>query len=170
MYKKQGKRKGFSLVELVVTVSILGVLAMVVIPKLNGAVAKSKDTKATASIENLRKASNIYYTEHGKSFSDTYEKAKKENDLKNPEDYQLFKEDLENLVKKGYVEAKAISELINGKNGDASAIEVGSAVTKEQCGAFKSEYIPLKLSEDGIGIIFNVTDKYNSKCELWIDK
>ena len=68
---KQGgkvmKRKGFTLIELVVVVAIILLLAATLAPKLRKEVAKARDAKAVAALGSLRTAVNIFYSDKGKT-------------------------------------------------------------------------------------------------------
>ena len=63
---KVQKNKGFTLIELVVVVAIIGVLAAIVTPRIRTALMKAKDAKAVATLDALRTATNVYYAEKGK--------------------------------------------------------------------------------------------------------
>ncbi len=60
------KRKGFTLIELVVVVAIILLLAATLAPKLRKEVAKARDAKAVAALGSLRTAVNIFYSDKGK--------------------------------------------------------------------------------------------------------
>lgn len=59
------KNSGFTLIELVVVVAIIGVLAAIVTPKIRTSLMKAKDAKVVASLDALRTAANVYYAEKG---------------------------------------------------------------------------------------------------------
>jgi prepilin-type N-terminal cleavage/methylation domain-containing protein len=62
--KKQ--RKGFTLVELVIVIAILGILAAYAVPKYQGLVEQARSAEARAQLGTFRSALGIYYAKnHG---------------------------------------------------------------------------------------------------------
>ena len=63
---KQNKKfaKGFTLLELLVVVVIIGVLAAIALPQYKMAVLKSKYARAKQTASDIRKAYELYYTVH----------------------------------------------------------------------------------------------------------
>jgi general secretion pathway protein G len=59
------REKGFTLIELMVVVVILGILATVVVPKLIGRTDKAKTTKAIVDISAMRVALKLYKLDNG---------------------------------------------------------------------------------------------------------
>ena len=59
------KRKGFTLIELVVVVAIILLLAATLAPKLRKEVAKARDAKAVAALGSTRTAVNVYLADVG---------------------------------------------------------------------------------------------------------
>lgn len=57
------KTKGFTLIELMVVIVILGILAAVIAPRIPGFVNKAKEGKTKGNLGNLRSALNIYYSD-----------------------------------------------------------------------------------------------------------
>jgi prepilin-type N-terminal cleavage/methylation domain-containing protein len=64
------KKKGFTLIELVVVVAIILLLASTLAPKLRKEVAKARDAKAVAALGSLRTAVNIFYADDGSAPTD----------------------------------------------------------------------------------------------------
>ncbi len=57
--------KGFTLVELMIVVIIVGILAAVAIPMYQGATERAKASEAVAALGTIRGAMRVYYAEHG---------------------------------------------------------------------------------------------------------
>ncbi len=58
-------RRAFTLVELLVVISIIGLLSTIAIVSLNGARTKARDTKRLADIGQFQKALEVYYADNG---------------------------------------------------------------------------------------------------------
>lgn len=62
--KHHSLRKGFTLIELLVVIAIIGVLASVVMVSLSSAREKSRDARRLADLNEIRKAVELYYSDH----------------------------------------------------------------------------------------------------------
>jgi prepilin-type N-terminal cleavage/methylation domain-containing protein len=60
---KKMKKKGFTLIELMIVVAIIGILAGISIPKMANLIYKSKEGATKGSLGTLRSATTIYYAE-----------------------------------------------------------------------------------------------------------
>lgn len=63
------KRTGFSLIELMVVIAIIGFLAMISMPTFTKFLAKAKRTEAYANLHAIYAAEKAYWIEHG-TYSD----------------------------------------------------------------------------------------------------
>ena len=63
--KQAKKPQGFTLIELMIVIVILGVLMVTVVPKLVGSQARARDTGRTASLANISAALQTYYDDTG---------------------------------------------------------------------------------------------------------
>src|SRR3989338_4693304 len=61
-----GSSKGFTLLELLVVIGIIGLLASILVVNLTSARRRARDTKRVADIRNLQTASEDYYGKNGK--------------------------------------------------------------------------------------------------------
>src|SRR5882672_11240920 len=59
--KKQETSKGFTLIELMIVVAIIGILAGIAIPQFANLVSKSQEGRTKANLGTLRSALSIYY-------------------------------------------------------------------------------------------------------------
>lgn len=60
--------KGFTLVELLIVVIILGILAAVVIPQFNSAASESKEAALASNLATVRQAIEMYKVQHDDAF------------------------------------------------------------------------------------------------------
>ena len=65
MFKRRSSEHGFTLIELMVVILILGLLATIVVQSLRGATDKAKRTKAMADLSELKTALDRYYIDNG---------------------------------------------------------------------------------------------------------
>src|SRR5258706_8261769 len=63
--RNQRKRSGFTLVEILIVVIILGILAAIVIPKFTNASSEAKRNTLAATLHSLRGQVELYMLQHG---------------------------------------------------------------------------------------------------------
>ena len=68
--KIRRSESGFTLVELLIVVIILGILAAVVIPQFNTAAAESKESALASNLATIRQAIELYKVQHNDTFPD----------------------------------------------------------------------------------------------------
>lgn len=59
------KKSWFTLVEMLIVVVIVGILSAALLPRLNGTIAKTRDTRRQADLRNVATAITLYKNEHG---------------------------------------------------------------------------------------------------------
>jgi general secretion pathway protein G len=65
MKSRRTQQEGFTLIEIMVVILILGLLATLVVQSLRGATDKAKRTKAMADIAEMKTALDRYYIDNG---------------------------------------------------------------------------------------------------------
>ena len=63
--RKMLNKKGFSLVELMIVVVIMGILIAVAIPLYNNITKNAKDKTCASNIDAIENSAVVYYTENG---------------------------------------------------------------------------------------------------------
>ncbi|MEK6715763.1 MAG: prepilin-type N-terminal cleavage/methylation domain-containing protein [Candidatus Omnitrophota bacterium] len=74
------KRKGFTLLELIIVVIIIGVLAGIAIPQYLNAVERAKLSKATANLSLISSAEKMYCAQNSVYLTSTFDAASVVND------------------------------------------------------------------------------------------
>src|ERR1700722_7472262 len=65
MKSRRYNQDGFTLIEIMVVILILGLLATIVVQSLRGAADKAKNTKAQADLAEIKTALDRYYLDNG---------------------------------------------------------------------------------------------------------
>jgi len=59
------KNKGFTLIEMLIVISIIALLASMILVGMGGARAKARDSRRIADIKNVQNALELYYSKYG---------------------------------------------------------------------------------------------------------
>lgn len=65
-HKLTRRSQGFSLIELLIVISIIGIMAAVAIPQLNAYLKRGRETAAISSLQEIHRAQASYYSTKGK--------------------------------------------------------------------------------------------------------
>lgn len=63
---KRGNNKGFTLIEILIVVAIIGILASIVLVNVRGFRAKGQDARRIADIRTIQNGLELYYSSEGK--------------------------------------------------------------------------------------------------------
>ena len=66
MAKNLGNKKGFTLIEMLIVIVIIGILAAALIPRLTAVQGRARDTARVTALSQVGGAMGIYYTDNGK--------------------------------------------------------------------------------------------------------
>ncbi len=66
MKRHNGKRSGFTIIEIMVVVVIIGVLAALVLPSFVGRIGQAKSSVAKQKLANIEQAIELFYTDCGR--------------------------------------------------------------------------------------------------------
>ena len=64
MRRRSFRKKGFTLVEIVLVIVLIGILGAIIVPKFAGQTDKAKIAATKANIESIRSAIRMYQADH----------------------------------------------------------------------------------------------------------
>lgn len=68
MISRLKKQKGFTLIELLIVITIIGILAVALVPRITGGQDKARDAKRKADLQQLATAIELYADDNGGSY------------------------------------------------------------------------------------------------------
>lgn len=171
------KDRGFTLMELVVVVSIISILAGIVTPKVRLALIKSKDVKIEGDLEAVRTASNLYYNERnralGKSDATTGSGVPQGDEL----DYTPYNETtkakavtvahIKELIEKKYLERNAAKLFIKNTTSDRDSIKFLPGTNMAKIGNCSLDRTPLDSADYSTKEVYLVFDSDLVGISLW---
>lgn len=83
----KNKKKGFSVIEVVLVLGVIGILTTFLVPKTKNYLAMAKDTKAINILNGIRTASETYYLENGSELFTTADSSITQDNLDNIKKY-----------------------------------------------------------------------------------
>ncbi len=156
------KNGGFTLIELIIAVALVGILSSLVTPKVRIQLAKGRDTKAISYLGAMRTAAELYYIEKGEAPTTVGEPSEADD-----------KKAIENILP--YLDPKAEAVIKEGK------IQIGGS-RKDENGkitfggeikfTFKSpQHDEIVKRGDGVYIWFAPTEEqvYDVQGNKWIE-
>ena len=75
MGKKLRDQTGFTLIEILIVVILLGILATIIVPQVTVSSDDAKLNTLKTNLSNLRSAIELYYYQHGNRFPGLYDEA-----------------------------------------------------------------------------------------------
>lgn len=151
----KNKRKGFSVIEIVLVLGVIGILVGFLVPKTRNYLALAKDTKVVNTLSSIRTAAEMYTLEKGIYIENT-----------GSENINLTKIDIDKL--KNYLKIGSEFKTV----GDETHLEIGGS--KDTLESEEIKYggaVKLKVNTDNEIVLepLNGIGTYSIKGEKWID-
>src|SRR5215471_9500675 len=102
MFNLQRRRRGFSLIELLIVIAIILIIITIALPRLSRARMYSQETAAIAAIRTIHTAQVQYYSQFGKYAASLAELGPPTSGAAGPAAADLIGNDLSNGIKSGY--------------------------------------------------------------------
>jgi len=102
MFNLQRRRRGFSLIELLIVIAIILIIITIALPRLSRARMYSQETAAIAAIRAIHTAQVQYYSQYGRYATSLNELGPPTSGAASPAAAELIGNDLSNGEKQGY--------------------------------------------------------------------
>lgn len=101
----QRRRRGFSLIELMIVIAIILIIAMIAVPKMNNQIMAAHEMAAIRQIQTIHQAETQYYSQFGRYAAGLTELGPPASGNANPSAADLIPQVLANGKNSGYVYA-----------------------------------------------------------------
>ena len=130
------KKSGFTLLEIIIVIIIVGVLASLALPRFFSTVEFAKSTEALASLGAVRQSLERFYLAHGSTYTGSAVDALDLEDPSNSPNHH-FTYDISNQSANGYRIQATRNTLDGGTSGDLIyLILAGNSITRGGTGRF----------------------------------
>ena len=137
MLARKQKTRGFTLVEILIVVVILGILAAIVIPQFTSASETARASSLTSQLQTIRSQLELYQVQHNG-------------------DYPAA--DLDNADADGEWTALTAATEQDGSAGDGSSNDLGPYLQKAPVNAFEASSSVAAAAAAGVGWVYDATD------------
>jgi len=124
MVPKTRRRKGFSLIELLIVIAIILIIVTVAVPKLNNARKFAQETAAIKAVQTIHSGEAQYFSQYGKYAGSLTELGPPTSGQPGPQAADIIHEDLASGVKQGYKFTLAATPM--GYTVNATPVAFGS--------------------------------------------
>lgn len=100
--QKQRRRRGFSLVELLIVIAIIMIIAGIAIPQYNKAMMSARETAATRTMQTIHAMETQYYSQFGRYAANLAELGPPASGTAGPAAADLISKDLSQGKNNGY--------------------------------------------------------------------
>src|SRR5579862_6473442 len=101
--KANDSRRGFSLIELLIVISIILIIAAIAVPKMNTQLMSARETAAIGAIRTIHQVETQYYSQFGKYAASLTELGPPASGAPSPASADLISADLASGKKGGYI-------------------------------------------------------------------
>lgn len=173
----KNKNQGFTLMELVIVISIIGILAAIITPKMRLSIIRAKDLKIESDLVALRTASNLYYNERNKMLggSDLGTGSGVEQGME--VDYVPYNEKnkargvtaghIKELINTKYLDKNASNSFLKNSSSDTDIIKILPGTNMEKSGNCSTVGEPLNTANYLAKELYLIFDSDKVGISIW---